>query len=482
MREVKDHYEEEYIYLGDVTHDAVLLAWGKFFFTPKWALVADKDILTLEDEHNRHTSIGVNCESYGPVTVEVIDSTGTIVQSLSTSQTFAWVNGLTPNTEYTYRVLVPEAGGPPRVWAEGHLWSYPYHDSKEPIKEMKETQDRYACRFRTFPEPTAHEDLTFAVIGDMGTGDTMQASVALALERLIEERDVRLVLMVGDTVYNRASGGSGALDSEWLTTFFQPYRTIIDRVPFYPCVGNHDTKEGFFEGVFLGEKQSDRRTLYDNLLVLPRFKDQLPPGREASITPGLFYRLKFGADIEFICLDTSKESTFSKRLFEHAHHKDWVQHTLTTPLGAPRWRIPFSHHPPYCKGPRHDEDETRLRLGVLPLCEKNRIRAFFSGHEHNFQCIDSPTKGSRVRCFISGGAGGFREKEPEKHTDGFLHSWGGNDRGHFLIVTISGNEMKVEPIGVKVGGQGEPLLLWGQPEDVDGNPIHPGPISVRAAT
>ena len=80
--------------------------------------------------------------------------------------------------------------------------------------------------------------------------------------------------------------------------------------------------------------------------------------------------------------------------------------------------------------------------------------------EHNFQCIDSPNR--KVRCFLSGGAGGFREGSLKKSTDGFMHSWGGNDSGHFLIVTISGDQMKIEPID----WEGRPLRLF----DVRGNP------------
>lgn len=449
MRELSDHYEEEYLYLADVTHDAALIAWGKFFFNPKMKLIKDKKIHMLEGEHGRHTSIGANCESYGRVAVEVLSTAGDVVRRVATDKTYAWVNGLDPDTEYTYRVLAPEAIGT-RQWGEGKLHSY-----DEEIEELVQTDRTYACRFRTFPDPGAHESLVFAVLGDSGTGTEDQFKVARALEKLVSERGVRLVIMVGDTIYAK-SGGSGDDDFEWLTTYFQPYRTVIDRIPFYPCTGNHDTSEGFFSNLFVGEKQQDRLALYDNLLVTPRFVSELPPSREASISPGLFYRFRFGADVEFIGLDTSKEEDLSERMFEFGRHKQWVEGALSTPLGAPLWRIPFSHHPPYCKGPKHDEDETRLRQTIIPRCKAGGIRTFISGHEHNFQCIDSPSPNAGVRCILTGGGGGFRDKRPGKSTDGFMHSWGGNDRGHFLIVTIKGARMTVEPID----STGQPLPLF----------------------
>ncbi|MEK6408578.1 MAG: metallophosphoesterase [Acidobacteriota bacterium] len=464
MRELSDHYEEEYLYLADVTHDAALIAWGKFFFNSKMKLIKDKKIHMLEGEHGRHTSIGANCESYGSVAVEVLDASGNVVRSVETEETYAWVSGLSPDTEYTYRVVAPEAGGT-RQWGKGLLHSY-----DEEIEELVETDRTYACRFRTFPDPAAHEGLVFAVLGDSGTGTEDQYNVAQALEKLVSERGVRLVVMVGDTIYAK-SGGSGDDDFEWLTTYFQPYRSVIDHIPFYPCMGNHDTSEGFLERLFIGEKQQDRLALFDNLLVTPRFVSELPPSREASISPGLFYRFRFGADVELIGFDTSKEEDLSVRMFEFGRHKQWVEHALDTPLGAPRWRIPFSHHPPYCKGPMHDEDETRLRHDIIPRCKAAGIRTFISGHEHNFQCIDSPSPNAGVKCFISGGAGGFRDKRPGKSTDGFMHSWGGNDSGHFLIVTINGAQMTVEPID----STGQPLRIF----DVRGSALPSSSITVE---
>ena len=464
MRELSDHYEEDYLYLADVTHDAALISWGKFFFNSKMKLVKDKKIHMLEGEHGRHTSIGANCESYGSVTVEVLDAAGEVVGRAETEETYAWVSGLSADTEYTYRVMVSEAGGA-RQWGDGRLYSY-----VEEIEELVETDRRYACRFRTFPDPDASESLVFAVIGDSGTGKEEQYNVARALESLVSERGVRFVITVGDTIYAKG-GGSGDDDFEWLSTYFQPYRTVIDRIPFFPCMGNHDTNEGFFSNLFIGEKQQDRLTLYDNLLVTPRFVSELPASREASVSPGLFYRFRFGADVELICIDTSKEEDFGERMFEVGRHKQWLENALENPLGTPHWRIPFSHHPPYCKGPAHDEDETRLRLDIIPRSKAAGIRTFISGHEHNLQCIDSPSPNDGVRCFISGGAGGFRDGRPKKSTDGFMHCWGGNESGHFLIVTISGTRMTVEPIS----STGQPLRLF----DVLGNPLTSSTITVE---
>jgi tartrate-resistant acid phosphatase type 5 len=446
MRKVNDHYEEEYVYLADLTDTAALVSWGKFFFTSKMQLVPDRKIFLLQGQHGRRTSIGEDCEPYGPVDVEVRDTAGTVVNTVRVkNDTFTWIDGLTPDTEYTYRI-VADPDGARRVWADGLLSEY-----KSKPADRFETNRTYACRFRTFPSLNVSAPLTFAVIGDTGTGNDDQKKLADALDAAIDKRGVRLVLMTGDTVY-KTSGGAGDDDDEWLLTYFQPYRTIIDRIPFYPCLGNHDSGElSPFEG-----GQADPRTLFDNLLVNARFQEDRP-GRKSCIVEGnLFYRFRFGRDIEFICLDTSKHTIFSRRMFEKDPGKTWIRNALASPLGSPVWRIPFSHHPPYCAGPAHGDTDD-IREKIIPRCVENGIRAFFSGHEHNFQCIDSEDDDPRrrVRCVVTGGAGKWREGEPDKDTDGWMHSWGGNKGTHFVIVTITGSSMTVEPIAA----DGRPLKL-----------------------
>jgi tartrate-resistant acid phosphatase type 5 len=132
-------------------------------------------------------------------------------------------------------------------------------------------------------------------------------------------------------------------------TYYQPYRYIINRVPFYPCIGNHDAAES--------EDRDDRGQLVDNFYINERIAGEEAAGR-ASMDPGLFYRFRFGSDIEFICIDTSKEpEAFKGRLFRHPKHAEFLKSALpdaaASETRSPLWRIPFSHHPPFSAGPRH---------------------------------------------------------------------------------------------------------------------------------
>ena len=99
-----------------------------------------------------------------------------------------------------------------------------------------------------------------------------------------------------------------------------------------------------------------------------------------------------------------------------------------------------------------------MREGIIPHCFANGVRAFISGHEHNFQCIDSEDTDAnrRVHCVVTGGAGTFRTGKPAGSTTGHRQSWGGNQGMHFLIVTIAGSSMTIEPIAAD--GKALPLF------------------------
>ena len=76
MRELEDHYEEEYIYLADLTCDAALISWGKFFFNSKMKLVEDRKVPGF---------LRVKALTFAPLDRRLIDGT------LLTSDEKAWL-------------------------------------------------------------------------------------------------------------------------------------------------------------------------------------------------------------------------------------------------------------------------------------------------------------------------------------------------------------------------------------------------------
>jgi hypothetical protein len=145
----------------------------------------------------------------------------------------------------------------------------------------------------------------------------------------------------------------------------------------------------------------------------------------------LFYRFRYGSDIEFVCIDTSKEDFFrGYRLFEFPKHWDFIEQSFPAEGVQPAWRIPFAHHPLYSAGPQHHN--TRGMEKLVPLFERSGVRVMFTGHEHNFQHSRSPS----LDHFVTGAAGKVRRSRPDRFEPAFTESWATDC--HFLLATITG--------------------------------------------
>jgi hypothetical protein len=184
----------------------------------------------------------------------------------------------------------------------------------------------------------------------------------------------------------------------------------------------------------------------------------------ASMDPGLFYRVRYGRDVEFIVLDTSKEGFFrGKRLFEYPKHWEWIEQTLGSP--GPRWRFPVCHHPPFNAGPQHRNTDRMEPL--LPLLARGGVCAMFSGHEHNFQ----HSRYAGIEYFVTGAGSKVHAGPPVDFEHAHTVSW--SDKAHFLLVTVTADTTTIRVIGELVNGELRDLARW-SPE---GTPVT-GPIVI----
>ena len=285
------------------------------------------------------------------------------------------------------------------------------------------------------------------MIGDFGVGvkragpDRRQQQVADALERAVDAENVRLIITTGDNIYAGSKflgipiGETGREDDDWFFTYFQPYRYIINRIPVYPSIGNHDADES--------EDCDDRGQVEDNFYICERMAGEEAAGR-ASFTPGLFYRFRYGADIEFVCLDTSKEDFFrDHRLFEFPKHWRWSRprsRRAASAAAGPRWRFPSRIT--RRSAPVRSITTPRRWPELLPLFERvgresrvQRPRAqlpALAGRRHRLL---------RLRRGRQSRATGAPNRFDEAHTQ----SW--SNQCHFLLARIDGDSMPMRAIG-----------------------------------
>jgi hypothetical protein len=392
----------------------------------------------------------------------VYDESGAVVASAMTNEcNHCAISGLQANTRYRYTVRVKH-----EIWGEGVRWDW------DPAAQgLVQTGGAYLHEFRTLPHPLQPLDgsLSFIVIGDFGMGVRKpstpmrrQHEVARSLLAAVDEHDVRFILTTGDNIYASRrfllwAKDSGDEDDDWFFTFFQPYRYAINRIPVFPSIGNHDSRET--------EERDDREQVLDNFYMRARLATEEAAGR-ASLSPGLFYRFRVASDVELVCVDTSKEHFFKRRLFDYPKHREFLRCAFPPrEKDGIRWRIPFCHHPPFCAGPRHGNTDGMEE--VVRLFEASGVRACFSGHEHNFQ----HSRRNGIDYFVSGAGSKVRPGVPGEMQRAHTQSWAA--ACHFLLVTIDGDRMTVRAIGGDEHGAVEDITRF----DPNGRPLS-GPIVV----
>jgi tartrate-resistant acid phosphatase type 5 len=429
-------HSEPFVHLVDLSHDKVLIAWGAFCFQrrhpdQRWEIVDDEQ---LPEIAGRRTCIGSSAEPFGAATVEVLDADGaTVAQSSTDEATWVWITGLAADTEYRYRITIDG-----EEWAAGERWDW--IPSRAGGYDLAPGGRHYDLRFRTWPAPDAPTpEVRFVALGDYGVGirsdaesSRRQRRIAAVLDTLVEQSDLAFVISLGDNIYQGEQGQvddeSGGEDDDWYSSFFQPYRYALARVPVYPAIGNHDTTDS--------EGSDDRAQMEDNFHLKERFRNE---DDRSSVGPGLFYRLSYGRDVELICVDTSHDSSNegAARYFQEPHHLAWLRDLFAAP--PVRWRIPFSHHPAYCAGPHHGNDLHMIE-SLVPLFRTGGVRLALAGHEHNFQFAQM----GGCTYVVSGAGGKVREHVPDGFGSAGTRGWAA--QAHLLLVELTEQEARLTPV------------------------------------
>lgn len=420
---------EPYVQLVDVTADAALIAWGGFQLT-------ERDGVWLAEQAGE--TLGARSLPVGRATVEVTDQDGVVVARTVTDEVnHAWVQGLRPATTYGYRVVIdgkPWTAGQRRDWTPQGLAT-----AWRPLTPQ----------LRTHAAADHPDPVTFLALGDFGVGiasganGQRQLQVARTMQRLADTNDIRFIVGLGDSIYHGPSGPqdhSGAHDEDWWLTFFQPYRYLIDHLPFYPTAGNHDGPDE--------EDNDDRAQLEDNLYLRVRFEPRKESGR-AAIDPGLFYRLQVGTLLELVCVDTTWDAEQGTHWFDDPGQQRWLRQAF--PNSDVLWQVPFCHHPAYCAGPHH-ESMAEQAQSLLPLYRASGVRLLLHGHEHNFQHgeVDG------LHYVVSGAGGKLDERPPTRFAECGTVSWAAVP--HCLLVQVTADQLIIVPYGATPpGAQPRPI-------------------------
>ena len=230
--------------------------------------------------------------------------------------------------------------------------------------------------FRTaLPEGTT-SDFTTWVTGDFGTGGAEQANVRNAYTTYaaanLPNGKADFWLWLGDNAYESGTA------SEFTSTLFNVYPSILKNTPVFPAVGNHDY--GNHGDTFPGAPLPYPATYeYFNALTMPQNAEL---GGVASTTKR-YYSYNYG-NVHFIVLDSYGVVTNSTTNPMYT----WLQADLAA--NTKKWTVCYFHHPPYSKGTHDSENPSEIgliymRQYFVPLLESYHVDLVLSGHSHVYE-------------------------------------------------------------------------------------------------
>ena len=215
--------------------------------------------------------------------------------------------------------------------------------------------------FRTSPAAGTAVSTRVWVLGDAGTATANQTAVRDAFYTWTGAQVPNLVLQLGDNAYNSGT------DAEFQNAVFNIYPTMMRKVPFWSCLGNHETAQAT---AFV-----DTYPFFD-IYTFPA------AGECGGVPSGTkhYYSFDYG-NIHFVCLDSMTASRSAAGAMA-----TWLQSDLASTTA--RWIVCYFHHPPYTKGSHNSDTETELiemRQNLLPILEVGGVDLVLSGHSHCYE-------------------------------------------------------------------------------------------------
>ena len=240
---------------------------------------------------------------------------------------------------------------------------------------------------------------TFLVVGDGGDGGSDQYDVAEQMEKSPAD----LIVSTGDINYTEGAA------AEYDAHFFQPYKNLIRRLVFWPCLGEDDQLSNgrvpFYDAFYTPANNADRREEY--------------------------YSFDYG-NAHFVVLDTVRSSSPGGAMYK------FVEADLAASDAL--WKFVFLHKPPYSSRAPH-------RLDLVPLFDRYGVDIVFSGDVHIYERT-KPLRNDRVvgvgagTVYVTTGGGGRSHGTAESSSiTAYVES-----AYHFTRVAVDGATLRLQMV------------------------------------
>lgn len=273
---------------------------------------------------------------------------------------------------------------------------------------------------------------------------------------------VRFVLQSGDAVVN------GRDPKQWNRSFVDLINRVTSGagVPYFLAPGNHDVT-GSADLAAAGRREGLKNYLDAMAQLIP------PDGASRRLAGYPTYAFGYGS-VFVIAIDSNIAADDTQFA--------WVSAQLD---GLDRTRYPhviaFFHHPPFSSGPHGGSTVEAATLAVrsryAPLFRRHHVRMTITGHEHLFEhWVERYTDASgphRIDHVVTGGGGApLYAYQGEPNLQDFIKAGAaekvamehlvkpgpkpGDNPYHFMIVTVDGDDLRLDVVGVDWGRDFKP--------------------------
>jgi predicted phosphodiesterase len=256
----------------------------------------------------------------------------------------------------------------------------------------------------TFRTDDGGRRYSFLAVGDSGVGRQSQATIA---ERM-RETAADFILHTGDMAYDAAP-------ETWNPKFFHPYADLLDTRVLWPCLGNHDDKDG---------GRSWRDVFHT-------------PANNAAGSE-YYYSFEHG-NAHVVVLDSENTSSLKPGATQYA----FLDADLRATDAA--WTFVVLHRTLYSSG-RHGSHES-LRQYLAPLFDAHGVDIVFMGHDHSYERTvalrdDAVVSAGTGTVYVTTGGGGASLYD----VDSSWFTAYAESTLHFVHVLVDGGRLQLDMI------------------------------------
>jgi acid phosphatase type 7 len=300
------------------------------------------------------------------------------------------LNHLDPNTQYTYRV------GSGRLVSANHTF-------------QTEASNLDHFKFLIFGDSQSYANGTVPYGMWRQTLNNAYAS----------NPDAKFLISTGDIV---DIGQNGAHWNAW----FKASTDVIDRIPFMPATGNHET---------YGLVSVRQPYYWMSQFTLPT---NGPKGLKEKV-----YSYDYGP-VHFVVLDSQddEEKMYGDIL---APQKKWLEADLAASKAI--WKIAYFHKTPY--DIRKSRDNPTIKSAFCPILEKYHVDVVFNGHDHgisrtlpmkNDVSMQKPSQGTIYYVVGRSGTKTYKDLEKKAYNTYFYDP---QDQPNYLVVDVNPQQLSI---------------------------------------